>query len=157
MKIFKGALLLMKAIQSGSLYVLQGTIESGTAGIATSKAHPNDSKLWHYRLGHMGEKGMNTLAKKGLIKVSCNLEFCEHCVFGKQKRVSFSSGIHRTKDALDYIHSDLWGPSPVTSRGGKRYMLTIIDDFSRKVWVFSLKHKDEVFPTFTEWKVMIES
>nr|GFA83480.1 retrovirus-related Pol polyprotein from transposon TNT 1-94 [Tanacetum cinerariifolium] len=105
----------------------------------------------------MGEKGMKNLSKKGLIKVSCNLEFCEQYVFGKQKRVSFSPDIHRTRDALDYIHSDLWGPSPVTSRGGKRYMLTIIDDFSRKVWVFFLKHKDEVFPTFKGWKVLIEN
>nr|GEW40524.1 retrovirus-related Pol polyprotein from transposon TNT 1-94 [Tanacetum cinerariifolium] len=120
MKICKGALVLIKAIQSGGLYVLQGTVVYGTAGVATPKASLEDSKLWHYRLGHMGEKGMKNLAKKGLIKVSCNLEFCEHCVFGKQKRVSFSLGIHRTRDALDYIHSDLWGPSPVTSRGGKK-------------------------------------
>nr|GEW71301.1 retrovirus-related Pol polyprotein from transposon TNT 1-94 [Tanacetum cinerariifolium] len=120
MKIFNGALVLMKAIQSGGLYVLQGTITYSTAGVATSKASLDDSKLWHYRLGHMGEKGMKNLAKKGLIKVSCNLEFCEHCVFGKQKMVSFSPGIHRTRDALDYIHSDLWGPSPVTSRGDYR-------------------------------------
>ncbi|GKD09038.1 kinase-like domain, phloem protein 2-like protein [Tanacetum coccineum] len=83
MKIFKGALVLMNAIQSGGLYVLQGTVVYGTAGVATSKASLNDSKLWHYRLGHMGEKCMKYLAKKGLIKVSCNLEFCEHCVFGK--------------------------------------------------------------------------
>nr|GEW11025.1 retrovirus-related Pol polyprotein from transposon TNT 1-94 [Tanacetum cinerariifolium] len=105
MKIFKGALVLMKAILSGGLYVLQGTVVYGTAGVATSKASLDDSKLWHYCLGHMGEKGMKNRAKKGLIKVSCNLEFCEHCVFGKQKRVSFSPGIHRTRDALDYIHS----------------------------------------------------
>nr|GEY18643.1 retrovirus-related Pol polyprotein from transposon TNT 1-94 [Tanacetum cinerariifolium] len=39
----------------------------------------------------------------------------------RKKRVSFSPSIHRTKDALDYIHSDLWGPSPVTSRGAKRH------------------------------------
>nr|GFD22615.1 Gag_pre-integrs domain-containing protein [Tanacetum cinerariifolium] len=81
MKIFKGALVLMKNIQSGGLYVLQGTVVYGTAGVATSKASLDDSKLWHYRLGYMGEKGMKNLAKKGLIKVSCNLEFCEHCVF----------------------------------------------------------------------------
>nr|GEY42173.1 retrovirus-related Pol polyprotein from transposon TNT 1-94 [Tanacetum cinerariifolium] len=117
-KIFKGDLVLMKAIQSGDLYVLRGTIVYGTAGVATSKASLDDFKLWHYRLAHMGEKGMKNLAKKGLIKVSCNLEFCEHCLFGKQKRVSFSPGIHRTRYALDYIHSDLWGSSHVTSRGG---------------------------------------
>nr|GEX64102.1 retrotransposon protein, putative, Ty1-copia subclass [Tanacetum cinerariifolium] len=122
-----------------------------------TEASLNDSKLCHYRLGYMGEKGMKNLAKKGLIKASRNLKFCEHCVFVKQKRVSFSPCIHRTRDALEYIHSNLWGPSPVTYRGGKRYMLNIIDDFSREVWVFFLKHKDEVFPTFKEWKVLIEN
>nr|GFA25515.1 retrovirus-related Pol polyprotein from transposon TNT 1-94 [Tanacetum cinerariifolium] len=64
MKIFKGALVLMKAIHSGGLYVLQGTVIYGTARVATSKARLNDSKLWHYRLGHMGEKGIKNLAKK---------------------------------------------------------------------------------------------
>ena len=35
-------------------------------------------------------------------------------------------------------------------------MLTIIDDFSRKVWVFFLKKKSDVLATFKEWKIMIE-
>nr|GEZ44442.1 retrovirus-related Pol polyprotein from transposon TNT 1-94 [Tanacetum cinerariifolium] len=65
MKILKGTLVLMKAIQSGGFYVLQGTIVYDTAGVATSKASLDDSKLWHYRLGHMGKKGMKNLTKKG--------------------------------------------------------------------------------------------
>ena len=36
-------------------------------------------------------------------------------------------------------------------------MLTIIDDFSRKVWVFFLKQKSDVFSTFKDWKTMIET
>lgn len=43
------------------------------------------------------------------------------------------------------------------SIGGKRYMLTFIDDYSRKVWVYFLKHKDEVFSTFKAWKTLIEN
>ena len=35
-------------------------------------------------------------------------------------------------------------------------MLTIIDDFSRRVWSFFLKHKSDVFATFKEWKIMIK-
>ncbi|GJV61523.1 retrovirus-related pol polyprotein from transposon TNT 1-94 [Tanacetum coccineum] len=135
MKIFKGSLVLMKAIQSSGLYVLQCTVVSGTTGVATSKASLDDSKLWHYHLGHMGEKAMKYLTKKGRIKVSCNFKFCEHCVFGKQKNVSFSPGIHRTRDALDYIHSDLWD-----------HLLLCLEE-----------HKDEVFPTFKEWKMLIEN
>ena len=77
-------------------------------------------------------------------------------MFGKQTRVRFSSGIHSTKGILDYIHSDLWGPSSAPSHGGAHYMLTFIDDFSRKVWVYFLKHKSEAFQRFKEWKIMAE-
>ena len=109
-------------------------------------------------LGHMSEKKMIELSRRGLLdgQSTSKLKFCEHCVFRKQKRVKFTRGVHRTKGTLDYIHSDLWGPSRVPSKGGANYMLTIIDDFSRKVWVFFLKKKSDAFPTFKEWKVMVE-
>ncbi|KAG8480843.1 hypothetical protein CXB51_025300 [Gossypium anomalum] len=69
-------------------------------------------------IGHMSENGMVELSKRGLLDGQgiCKLNFCEHCVFGKQKRVRFTRGIHNTKETLEYIHSDLWGPSRVPSR-----------------------------------------
>ena len=85
------------------------------------------------------------------------MEFCEHCVFGKQKRVSFSTGVYRTKGTIDYMHSDLWGLSRIPSKGEHRYMLTIINDFSRKVWTYFLKQKNKVFSTFKKWKIVIEN
>ncbi|KAJ0859324.1 putative RNA-directed DNA polymerase [Helianthus annuus] len=60
------------------------------------------------------------------------------------------------KGLLDYVHSDLWGPARVASKGGTNYILTIIDDFSRKVWSFFLKHKRDVFSTSRNWKVQVE-
>jgi len=83
----------------------------------------------------MSEKGMTILGKKGCLRNASTgkLDFCDHCFFGKQKRVSFSKAKHRTQGILDYIHSDLWGPSRVPSWGGKRYKLTFVDDFSSKV------------------------
>src|SRR5664279_186397 len=82
--------------------------------------------------------------------------FCEHCIFGKHKRVKFNASVHTTKGTLDYVHADLWGPSRKPSYGGSCYMLTIIDDYSRKVWPYFLKNKDDTFAAFKEWKVMIE-
>ncbi|GBO39900.1 Retrovirus-related Pol polyprotein from transposon TNT 1-94 [Araneus ventricosus] len=46
---------------------------------------------------------------------------------------------------------DLWGPAPVNSLGGSKYFLSIIDDFSRKIDVFTLKSKSEVFSIFKEY------
>ena len=108
----------------------------------------------------MSERGLTILSKRCLLCGQCtsSLEFCEHCVFGKQKRLSFSTAIHRTKEMLDYIHSDLWGPSRVPSKGnGSHYMLTFIDDFSRKVLTYFLKEKSEAFKVFKEWKTLLEN
>jgi len=55
------------------------------------------------------------------------------------------------------MYFDLWGSSRKPSIGGSRYMLTIIDDYSRKVWPYFLKHKSEAFSTFKEWTIMIEN
>ena len=46
------------------------------------------------------------------------------------------------------VHSDVWGPAPVASYAGNKYFVTFIDDFSRKVWVFAIKEKSEVFGIF---------
>ncbi|KAL5768311.1 hypothetical protein ACOSQ2_015094 [Xanthoceras sorbifolium] len=159
LRVSKGALIVMKAKKAGSLYILQGSTITGSAAVSESSMPDSEvTKLWHMRLGHMSEKGLTLLSKRGLLcgQSTGKMDFCEHCVFGKQKRLSFSTGIHRTKGTLDYIHSDLWGPSPVPSKGGARYLLTFIDDFSRKVWVFFLKNKNDVFDTFKSWKTLIE-
>ncbi|XP_070056530.1 uncharacterized mitochondrial protein AtMg00300-like [Nicotiana tomentosiformis] len=86
-------------------------IEKGAAAVSISdKSNSAITKLWHMQLGHMSKKGLSILSKRGLLcgQSTGNMEFCEHSVFGKQKRVSFKSpAIHRTKGTLDYIHSDL--------------------------------------------------
>jgi len=43
------------------------------------------------RLGHMSEKGILILKKKGHLSNHCTgkVDFCEHCIFGKQKRFFF--------------------------------------------------------------------
>jgi hypothetical protein len=99
------------------------------------------TKFWHMCLGHISEKGLHMLSKRGLLDGQNIgvLDFCEHCIFGKQKRVSFSPlADHQTIDTLNYIYSDLWGSSRIPSKGGARYMLTFIEDYSRKSWVYFL-------------------
>ena len=85
------------------------------------------------------------------------LDFCEYCAFDKHHRVSFGTSIHRTKDTLDYIYSDVWRPFQDPSKGEASYLLTLINDYFRKVWVYSLKHKSDVFANFKQWKVMSKS
>ncbi|KAK3001961.1 hypothetical protein RJ639_020920 [Escallonia herrerae] len=159
MRIMKGALVVMKGLKQNSLYLLQGSTVTGTTTIASpSDINSNTTKLWHMCLRHMSERGMDVLSKQGLLgsKKIGKLDFCEHYIFGKQCRVKFSRVVHTTKGTMDYIHSNLWGSSTVPSKGGGRYMLTFIDDFLKKVWVYILKKKSDVFVQWKQFKMMIE-
>lgn len=140
------------------LYILDGhTVVNESCNAESSK---DSTKLWHSRLGHMSINNMKILSGKGLIekKEIKELAFCEHCVMGKSKKLSFNVGKHITEDILGYIHADLWGsPSVTPSISGKQYFLSIIDDKTRKVWLMFLKSKDETFDKFCEWKELVEN
>lgn len=157
MKVTKGSLVVMKALRINSLYLLIGnTIVGGTS---VAQANFDKTKLWHMRLGHVSEKGLLELAKRNLLcgdKVQ-GLELCEYCVLGKSKRVKFNQARHTTKQPLEYIHSDLWGPSKTLTHGGGKYFMSIIDDYSRRVWVYILKTKDEAFTKFKDWMQTVEN
>ena len=161
MKIISGALVLVKGIRkNNNLYYYQGNAVVGVAAVASSDDRElKVTRLWHMRLGHAGEKSLNLLMNQGLLKGAsvCKLDFCEHCVKGKQTRVKFGTAIHDTKGILDYVHSDVWGPSKTTSLGGKNYFVTFVDDFSRRVWVYTMKAKSEVLGIFIKWKKMVET
>ena len=108
MKITKGTLLVMKGRKVNQLYRLIGNIVVGGAVVITStKSSKDDTKLWHMRLGHIGERGMLELQKRNLLKgvKTCKLDFCKYCVYGKQPRVSFKIGSYTSKGVLDYVRS----------------------------------------------------
>ncbi|AAF19226.1 Highly similar to Ta1-3 polyprotein [Arabidopsis thaliana] len=155
---FKNNKTALRGSLSNGLYVLDGsTVMSELCNAETDKVK---TALWHSRLGHMSMNNLKVLAGKGLIdrKEINELEFCEHCVMGKSKKVSFNVGKHTSEDALSYVHADLWGSPNVTpSISGKQYFLSIIDDKTRKVWLYFLKSKDETFDKFCEWKSLVEN
>ena len=86
-----------------------------------------------------------------------SLGFREQSILGKKTKIKFNLSRHITKGVLEYVHSDLWGPTRTQSLNDVRYFLTFIDDFSRKVWVFILKSKNETFEKFKQRKVMVEN
>ncbi|KAK3027503.1 hypothetical protein RJ639_040218, partial [Escallonia herrerae] len=143
-----------------SISIKGGVMKVSKGAMVIMKGSSNDnSELWHKRLGHLSEGGMLELHKRKLLQgvKSCKLNFCKFCVFGKQKRVSFKAAFHTSKGVLDYVHSDVWGPIKHISNRGARYFVTFIDDFSRKVWVYFMKHKSEVFNVFKQWKARVEN
>ncbi|KAL5810306.1 hypothetical protein ACOSQ4_026874 [Xanthoceras sorbifolium] len=154
-KITKGALVVARGKKCGTLYVT-----SNLENIVAVADADGKSNLWHQRLGHMSEKGMKTLLSKGKLPdlKAVDVGLCEDCIFGKQKKVSFAKiGKIPKAEKLELVHTDVWGPSPVSSLSGSLYYVTFIDDSTRKVWVYFLKKKSEVFDTFRKWKAMVEN
>jgi len=82
---------------------------------------------------------------------------CPGCASGRKAREPFPSSRNKTNDILQLIHSDLCGSMPVHSIGGHLYYIIFIDDFSRKTWIFYLKHIDEAFDLFKDFKALIEN
>jgi len=61
------------------------------------------------------------------------LEFCEQCFIGKKTKVKSGTVIHCTERILNYIHTDVWGPTKMKPIGGNHYFVSFIDDFSRYI------------------------
>ena len=96
---------------------------------------------WHQRLGHIGEKGLQSLQGKGMSNYNLDFNFCEHCLYGKHNWVKFPSGATREKKIIELIHIDLFGLVPIPSLGGFMYYVRFIDDFCRNTWFCILKKK----------------
>ncbi|GJS28281.1 retrovirus-related pol polyprotein from transposon TNT 1-94 [Tanacetum coccineum] len=114
-----------------------------------SKASKTKSWLWHRRLSHLNFGTLNKLAKDSLARGIPRLKFqkdhlCLACALGKSKKTSHQPKAEDTnQEKLYLLHMDLCGPMRVASINGKRYILVIVDDYSRFTWVRFLKIKDE--------------
>ncbi|GKC61761.1 retrovirus-related pol polyprotein from transposon TNT 1-94 [Tanacetum coccineum] len=114
-----------------------------------SKASKNKSWLWHRRLNHLNFGTINDLARKDLVRGLPRLKFekdhlCSACQLGKSKKHTYKPKPENTNlEVLNTLHIDLCGPMRVQTINGKRYILVIIDDYSRFTWVKFLRSKDE--------------
>ena len=112
-------------------------------------ADSNQNWLWHKRLSHLNFETINNLCSKDLVIGLPKLKFhkdkiCSACQMGKQIKSTFKNkgNVHSDR-CLELLHMDLFGPIPITSLGGMKYTLVIIDDYSRYTWVVFLKSKDQ--------------
>ena len=93
--------------------------------------------LWHQRLGHVNGQRLQEIVQKKLatemrFSKASKLSFCERCVEGKMHRALFKPvGEILLTRKLQLVHSDVCGPIPTESIGGRQYFVTFIDDYSR--------------------------
>nr|GEY65916.1 ribonuclease H-like domain-containing protein [Tanacetum cinerariifolium] len=102
-----------------------------------AKATPTQAWLWHQRLYHLNFDYINLLLKKDIMIGLPKLKYvkdqlCSSCELSKAKRSSFKSKVvPSSKGRLNLLHMDLCSPMQVASINGKKYVLVIVDDYSR--------------------------
>ena len=103
LKVSKGALVVMKAEKVGNLYRLKGSTQVSEATIVSEKGEAS-TRPWHQRLGHMSKKCLQILMKRKSLPdlKSLKLDFCKHCVYGKQCKQRVKTGNHNSKYLLLY-------------------------------------------------------
>ncbi|GJV93064.1 retrovirus-related pol polyprotein from transposon TNT 1-94 [Tanacetum coccineum] len=127
-----------------------------------SKASKTKSWLWHRRLSYLNFGTINHLARHGLVRGLPKLKFekdhlCSAYAMGKSKKKPHKPKSKDTnQEKLYLLHMDLCGPMCVASINGKKYILVIVDDYSRFTWVKFLRSKDEAPDFIIKFLKMIQ-
>jgi len=123
---------------SDNCYGLPGL--SSDSQIIFNKATIDDSELWHQRLGYLNFANMLKIASKDFVKDLPKMKdtgkrVCGPCQLGKQTLAAHkkTSGILTLRN-LELLHMDLMGPTQTSSLSGRKYILFIVDDYSRYTW-----------------------
>nr|GFA57622.1 retrovirus-related Pol polyprotein from transposon TNT 1-94 [Tanacetum cinerariifolium] len=141
---------LLKGDRSTNLYTINlHEMTSASPIYLMARASSTKSWLWHQRLSHLNFDTINDLARNDLVsslpKFKYNKKYmCPSCEQGKSKRASHPpKPVPNSRQRLHLLHMDLCGPMRIASINGKRYVLVIVDDYSRYTWVHFLRSKDE--------------
>ncbi|GJW20074.1 retrovirus-related pol polyprotein from transposon TNT 1-94 [Tanacetum coccineum] len=114
-----------------------------------AKASSSKAWLWHCCLSHLNFDTIKLLSKYDIVTSLPKLKFVKDhlyysCELGKAKRKSFKTKTTpSSKRHLQILHMDLCAPIRVESINGKKYVLVIIDDYSRYTWTHFLRSKDK--------------
>lgn len=150
-----------------NLYLLHSRVSGDvcTAAILVEPKTPNlrdDIMMWHRRFGHQNVESLKYMVNHdlvyGLNKVKGQKKDCDTCIKAKLTRTTFKKIGHiYTKKPLELMHLDLWSSTAGSSFGQTKYILTVVDDFSRYAWVFPLKNKNQSLRTFKFFSTEIEN
>ena len=110
------------------------------------------------RLGHASSSRVQQLASRGLLGSMSTENFdCVSCQLGKQPALPFNTSESISIDIFDLIHSNVLGPSSISSIGGSRYFIVFVDDYSRYSWIFNIKHRSELLQIYSNFAKMVET
>ncbi|CAI7890168.1 unnamed protein product [Closterium sp. NIES-54] len=113
----------------------------------------HDTLLWHHRLCHPSLPRLRSMHSRFLVSglprslpplPPSPAPPCILCVEGRQRAAPHTSSFPPTEAPLQTLHLDVWGPACVRGQGHERYLLLVVDDYTRYTTVFPLQRKGDV-------------
>jgi hypothetical protein len=115
--------------------------------------------LCHSRLGHVSSSHLRFLASTGALGnlETCDISNCSGCKLAKFSVLPFNQSFFVSSSPFDLIHSDVWGPSHVATKGGSRYYISFIDDHTHYCLVYLMKDHFELFEIYAAFRALIKT
>ncbi|SGY28317.1 BQ5605_C080g12972 [Microbotryum silenes-dioicae] len=143
---------------------LKGASLAPAPALAATKSSWLPLLTLHRRYGHASVQTLKKLAASGQVKgldwtysdSECAEFTCNACLASKAHRSPFPLSLSHAAEPLALVHSDVLS-FPEESINHFRYLVTFVDDYSRKTWVYPISHKSDVLPTFKDWLLEIEN
>ncbi|SGZ28049.1 BQ5605_C026g10262 [Microbotryum silenes-dioicae] len=157
-----------KQVEAKGIYKLNASVQTPSPGaihtLVTTKSHGIPLLTLHRRYGHASVQTLKKLAASGQVEgldwtysdLECVGFTCNACLASKAHRLPFPPSSFHASEPLALVHSDVLS-FPEESFSHKRYLVTFVDDFSRKTWVYPIGHKSEVLQTFKNWLMEIKN
>nr|KAJ0202156.1 hypothetical protein LSAT_V11C600323170 [Lactuca sativa] len=136
--------------RAGNMYPLDMDLIYGKPDIyLLSKAPADISWLWHRHLSHLNFGYINKLIGDDLVRGLPLLKLDNQTLCAAYEKGKLSKSTHKSisessvSEPLELLHIDLCGPATTQTIQGKKYILVVVDGFSRFTWVFFLRLKSE--------------
>ena len=97
--------------------------------------------LWHNRLGYPSFRYLRCLFPDLFTKFNESDFKCESCIQAKSHWVPYSISLNKCDTSFLIVHSDVWGPAPITISSSVCWFVTFVDDCTRMTWLYVLKNK----------------
>lgn len=82
-------------------------------------------------------KSVQVTVQESVVSISHILNTCcDSCHTAEQTRSPFPESSNKATKKFELVHMNTWGPYSTSSLSGCHYFLTLVDDYSRSIWVY---------------------
>ncbi|CAN6709377.1 unnamed protein product [Malus baccata var. baccata] len=138
------------------LYYVNDVVPGRANAVRASRTN-NLHEVWllHRRLGHASFGYLRRMLPSLFHEIKESDLHCEVCILAKSHRVSFPLSMNKRLFPFELVHSDVWGPSPVSTLSGIKWFVTFVDDCTRMTWIYVMKNKSDVGMVFRSFSQMV--